>query len=300
MDGLAGLLDGPRARGAFLLRILLDRPGRCASRTRRRCRSPRSSAGTCGSARTARSRSGSRPATSWSGSAPTTGRSPTTPRRPTQIVIHPGQVCTTVDGHVVVEEMSQGVRSWGNSAVGRDGAADRRLRGRGRGDPPPAPGPPAHPGAARRRARHPAHRPARPGGRPRRSRPGGRARPAARPAADQPAPHLVRPTRRRAARLVRRAGRPGRRPGPAPDAAPPRAPVDGRRAGRDGGRLARGVRPEVHRLVGEPPMAFLTDWRLSLAADLLLEPDATIGSVARQVGYARRSPSAPRSSASGG
>jgi AraC-like DNA-binding protein len=38
-------------------------------------------------------------------------------------------------------------------------------------------------------------------------------------------------------------------------------------------------------LVGEPPMAFLTDWRLSLAADLLLEPQATIGSVAHQVGY---------------
>jgi AraC-like DNA-binding protein len=38
-------------------------------------------------------------------------------------------------------------------------------------------------------------------------------------------------------------------------------------------------------LVGEPPMAFLTDWRLSLAADLLLEPGATIGSVAYQVGY---------------
>jgi AraC-like DNA-binding protein len=38
-------------------------------------------------------------------------------------------------------------------------------------------------------------------------------------------------------------------------------------------------------LVGEPPMAFLTDWRLSLAADLLLEPEATIGSVAYQVGY---------------
>ena len=39
-------------------------------------------------------------------------------------------------------------------------------------------------------------------------------------------------------------------------------------------------------LVGEPPMAFLTGWRLALAADLLLEPDATIASVARQVGYA--------------
>ena len=38
-------------------------------------------------------------------------------------------------------------------------------------------------------------------------------------------------------------------------------------------------------LVGEPPMAFLTGWRLDLAADLLREPNATIGSVARQVGY---------------
>ena len=38
-------------------------------------------------------------------------------------------------------------------------------------------------------------------------------------------------------------------------------------------------------LVGEPPMAFLTSWRIALAADLLLEPGATIGSVAHQVGY---------------
>ncbi len=38
-------------------------------------------------------------------------------------------------------------------------------------------------------------------------------------------------------------------------------------------------------LVGESPMAYLTDWRLSLAADLLRNPDATIGAVARKVGY---------------
>jgi AraC-like DNA-binding protein len=40
-----------------------------------------------------------------------------------------------------------------------------------------------------------------------------------------------------------------------------------------------------HELVGEPPMGFLTGWRIALAADLLLEPGATIGSVAHQVGY---------------
>lgn len=38
-------------------------------------------------------------------------------------------------------------------------------------------------------------------------------------------------------------------------------------------------------LVGEPPMTYLTGWRLALAADLLREPDATVGAVARQVGY---------------
>jgi AraC-like DNA-binding protein len=38
-------------------------------------------------------------------------------------------------------------------------------------------------------------------------------------------------------------------------------------------------------LVGEPPMAFLTAWRLALAADLLTEPGATVGWVARRVGY---------------
>ena len=38
--------------------------------------------------------------------------------------------------------------------------------------------------------------------------------------------------------------------------------------------------------VGEPPMSYLTSWRLALAADLLREPDATVTEVARRVGYA--------------
>jgi AraC-like DNA-binding protein len=38
-------------------------------------------------------------------------------------------------------------------------------------------------------------------------------------------------------------------------------------------------------LVGEPPMTYLTGWRLALAADRLLEPDATIDMIAREVGY---------------
>lgn len=38
-------------------------------------------------------------------------------------------------------------------------------------------------------------------------------------------------------------------------------------------------------LVGSPPMTYLTEWRLALAADLLEEPGATVTSVAPQVGY---------------
>ncbi|MQY21075.1 AraC family transcriptional regulator [Nocardia macrotermitis] len=38
-------------------------------------------------------------------------------------------------------------------------------------------------------------------------------------------------------------------------------------------------------LVGEPPIAYLTEWRLARAADLLRGTDATVESIARQVGY---------------
>ncbi|WP_437025218.1 AraC family transcriptional regulator [Streptomyces sp. enrichment culture] len=37
--------------------------------------------------------------------------------------------------------------------------------------------------------------------------------------------------------------------------------------------------------VGEPPMAYLTGWRLALAADRLRDTDDTLGAIARRVGY---------------
>ncbi|MEV6243345.1 AraC family transcriptional regulator [Lentzea sp. NPDC051838] len=40
------------------------------------------------------------------------------------------------------------------------------------------------------------------------------------------------------------------------------------------------------KLVGVPPLTYLTEWRMALAADLLAEPKNTVGAVARQVGYA--------------
>ena len=38
-------------------------------------------------------------------------------------------------------------------------------------------------------------------------------------------------------------------------------------------------------LVGQSPMSYLAGWRLALAADLLHDPDRTLDSIARQVGY---------------
>jgi AraC-like DNA-binding protein len=39
-------------------------------------------------------------------------------------------------------------------------------------------------------------------------------------------------------------------------------------------------------VVGEPPMTFLKNWRMALAADLLCAPGETVGTVAEKVGYA--------------
>ena len=38
-------------------------------------------------------------------------------------------------------------------------------------------------------------------------------------------------------------------------------------------------------VIGQSPMAFLTHWRLALAADLLSEPDETLDTIAERVGY---------------
>jgi AraC-like DNA-binding protein len=39
-------------------------------------------------------------------------------------------------------------------------------------------------------------------------------------------------------------------------------------------------------LVGEPPLGYLTAWRMTLAAELLRDADLTVGAVAHEVGYA--------------
>jgi len=51
------------------------------------------------------------------------------------------------------------------------------------------------------------------------------------------------------------------------------------------GRSRAAFAARFTRLVGEPPLAYLTGWRMALGADLLRDSEATVATVARQVGY---------------
>jgi AraC-like DNA-binding protein len=285
MDAVVGFLDGPRARGAFLLRSVLDPPWSL----RIEDRAPLTLVAVVRG-------------TAWfvpDHGAPTRlapgdvalarGPDPYTvaddPGTAPNIVIHPGQICTTPEGRPLHDEMDLGVRTWGNSATGEvmlltgtyqaDGAVSQRLLGalaplvlvaHDEWDSPLVPLLASEivkdePGqdavldrlldlllVAALRAWF------------------------ARPDADAPAWYRAHgdPIVGRALRLLQnQPAHPWTVAGLASSAGTSRA------------ALAR----RFHQLVGEPPMTFLTGWRLTLAADLLLEPDTTVGAVARRVGY---------------
>ncbi|OAB58095.1 AraC family transcriptional regulator [Leptolyngbya valderiana BDU 20041] len=58
------------------------------------------------------------------------------------------------------------------------------------------------------------------------------------------------------------------------------------RLAHDAGASRAAFARRFQELVGEPPMTFLKNWRMALAADLLTQPDQTVATVAEQVGYA--------------
>lgn len=86
-------------------------------------------------------------------------------------------------------------------------------------------------------------------------------------------------------RLVPGARGPRRRPGAAARPGRPGTPWTvatlAAKAGVSRAALAR----RFSELVGEPPMTYLTGWRLALAADRLRETDDTLEAIARHVGY---------------
>ncbi|MFI6789888.1 AraC family transcriptional regulator [Nonomuraea sp. NPDC050383] len=279
MDHLAALLDGPRARGAFLLRSLLDPPWSL----RVQDEAPLTLAALVRGAAWVVP-DGREPVRLAPGDvALMRGPEPYTvaddPATPPQIVIHPGQRCTTLDGEALYQSMELGVRTWGNDPEGAtvlitgtyqvQGEISRRLL---EALPPllvQSGGPVI--GLL--------------GAEIVRDEPGQEVvldrlldllliSTLRSWLADNDAPAWYRaqsdPIVGRALRMLHN------NPAHAWTVASLAAAVGVSRAS-----LAR----RFTDLVGEPPMAFLTDWRLALAADLLREPDATIGSVARRVGY---------------
>ncbi len=130
MDALGGLLDGVRARGAFVLRLSLDPPWSM------RIQDDAPLTLICVT-------HGSAVIVTDSGESFDVGpgdvavargvehylfadRATTEP----QVVIHPGNRCTTLRGEDLRFEMSVGVRTWGNTAAGADRAVVCAYEGR--------------------------------------------------------------------------------------------------------------------------------------------------------------------------
>jgi AraC-like DNA-binding protein len=285
VDAVAGLLDGPRARGAFLLRCSMDPPWAIHVRDE----APltvmavlRGDAWVVPGA-TAPVRLGTGDVVVVRGPDPyTVADDPATP--PTA-VIHPGQHCTTPDGTALHQSLDQGVRTWGTSPDGAAvlltgtypwrgdvsgrvlGALPHLLVQRADAWDSPLVGYLAEEIG--------------------RDAPGQEAvldrlldlllvavlrSWFARPDAEAPGWYRAQsdPVVGRALHLLQNDPA---RPWTVASLA---AAVGVSRAG-----LAR----RFTALVGEPPMAYLTDWRLRLAADLLTETGATLDAVARRVGY---------------
>ena len=286
MDAVSSLLDGPRARRAFLLQVVMappfcirvadEAPLSLVAATRGRLVLADETTGLTvalepGDVALAR--------------GPDHYRIADAADTEVQVVIHPGQVCTPPDGVAVKLADVLGTRTWGSAADGgtamivgtyeRAGEVSRRLLE-------------ALPALAVVRA-GPATRPLVDllGGEIVRDEPGQEAvldrlldlllvtavrTWFAGPETDAPAWYRAHddPVVGHALRLLHQ-----------DPAAPWTVASLARDVGVSRATLARRFADEV----GETPMAYLTEWRLALAADLLREPDATVAGVAHQVGY---------------
>ncbi len=285
MDTFGGLLDGPRARGAFALRSVMRPPWSL----RIRAESPLTLLAMIKGQAWVVPDDG--PPVHLSPGDVAITRAPDhytvadDPATPTTVVVHPGQQCRTPDGRSVLEEMTFGIRTWGNDPTGPDwmlvgayesmGDISERLL---RALPP-----------LLSLANDEWHSPLVPllCDEVAKDAPGQAAvldrlldllliavlrAWFGRPEAKAPAWYRSQgdPIVGRALRVIH--DEPARPWTVASLAA---------EAGASRAALAR----RFTELVGEPPMTFLTGWRLALAADLLCEPDTTVGTVARKVGY---------------
>jgi len=118
MDALTGLLDGPRARGAFLLRMIMEPPWS----VRVQDRAPLALVAVARGDAWAVPDEGEAVRLRPGDVAVMRGPDPyifaDAPATPPQVVIHPGDHCTTPDGEDLAQAMDLGVRTWGNNADG--------------------------------------------------------------------------------------------------------------------------------------------------------------------------------------
>ncbi|MGY4721717.1 AraC family transcriptional regulator [Naumannella cuiyingiana] len=118
MDALAALLEGPRASGAFLLRIALDPPWSIRVQDRAPlCVAVMLQGRACIEA------TDHEPVWLQAGDvAIVRGPEPyhlsSDPAIPPQVIVHPGQRCKTPDGVDLREQMTLGVRTWGSNPDG--------------------------------------------------------------------------------------------------------------------------------------------------------------------------------------
>ncbi len=118
MDAVVGLLDGVRARGAFVLRMMMDPPWSISIKDEAPltliCQTHGSAAIVGESAGTILLGPGDVALTRGTDHYVFADDPATTP----MVVIHPGQRCTTLSGDDLRFEMSLGLRTWGNSPSG--------------------------------------------------------------------------------------------------------------------------------------------------------------------------------------
>jgi len=130
VDALGGLLDGVRARGAFVLRLSLNPPWSM----RIQDDAPLTLICMTGGSAVLQTDSGPRHELGPGDVALARGvehyafadRAETEP----QVVVHPGNRCTTLRGEDLRFEMSVGIRTWGNAASGADRAVVCAYEGR--------------------------------------------------------------------------------------------------------------------------------------------------------------------------
>lgn len=118
MDNLAGLLDAPRARGAFALRTVMRSPWSLRILAESPLTLIAGISGDCwvvpDEGEAIRVGAGDIAITR----APDHYNVADSPTTSPTVVVHPGQNCCDLDGNSVLESMTHGVRTWGNAAVG--------------------------------------------------------------------------------------------------------------------------------------------------------------------------------------